>query len=52
MPENLTESQQKQFFDDGYIILKDFFSIFQLTQIAKTQKTKRPKKQFLIKIQN
>ena len=33
MPENLTESQQKQFFDDGYIILKDFFSNEELQKI-------------------
>ena len=33
MYENLTELQQKQFFDDGYIILKDFFSNEELQKI-------------------
>ena len=26
MQQNITELQKMQFFDDGYIILKDFFS--------------------------
>ena len=33
MHKNLTESEKKQFFDDGYIILKDFFSNEELQKI-------------------
>ena len=33
MYENLTESQQKQFFDDGYIILKDFLFGFSTVNV-------------------
>ena len=33
MQQNITELQKKQFFDDGYIILKDFFSHEDLQKI-------------------
>ena len=33
MDQNITELQKKQFFDDGYIILKDFFSHEELQKI-------------------